>query len=95
MLNCEQLLADLRRRSTAIAPLKLRRTNPNRATTVESLCDWETDEVKLNHLSDTETCTRQTLLRHSFCFCAGVFVKRREVNSAVSLEQRKLERCLQ
>uniref|UniRef100_A0AAX7V2A8 Desmoplakin SH3 domain-containing protein n=1 Tax=Astatotilapia calliptera TaxID=8154 RepID=A0AAX7V2A8_ASTCA len=40
--KCEQLLADLRKRSTTIAPLKLRRTTPSRAITVESLCDWET-----------------------------------------------------
>uniref|UniRef100_A0A3B5B1W9 Envoplakin n=1 Tax=Stegastes partitus TaxID=144197 RepID=A0A3B5B1W9_9TELE len=45
--NSEQLLADLRRRSTTIAPLKLRRVNPNRPITVESLCDWETDEDSL------------------------------------------------
>ncbi|XP_030638711.1 envoplakin a [Chanos chanos] len=38
----EQLLADLRKRSTSIAPLKLRRTAPTRATTIESLCDWTT-----------------------------------------------------
>lgn len=46
--NCEQLLADLRRRSTNIAPLKLRRNTPSRSITVESLCDWETDKVELN-----------------------------------------------
>ncbi|KAF0037588.1 hypothetical protein F2P81_010462 [Scophthalmus maximus] len=45
--NCEQLLADLRRRSTTIAPLKLRRNAPNRPITVESLCDWETDKDSL------------------------------------------------
>ncbi|XP_030582419.1 envoplakin a isoform X2 [Archocentrus centrarchus] len=45
--NGEQLLADLRRRSTTIAPLKLRRTTPSRAITVESLCDWETDKDSL------------------------------------------------
>ncbi|TKS68814.1 Envoplakin 210 kDa cornified envelope precursor protein [Collichthys lucidus] len=45
--NSEQLLADLRRRSTTIAPLKLRRNNPNRPITVESLCDWETDKAAL------------------------------------------------
>uniref|UniRef100_A0A3Q1GAL5 Envoplakin a n=1 Tax=Acanthochromis polyacanthus TaxID=80966 RepID=A0A3Q1GAL5_9TELE len=45
--NSEQLLADLRRRSTTIAPLKLRRTNPTRPITVESLCDWETDKDSL------------------------------------------------
>ncbi|XP_056441747.1 envoplakin a [Gadus chalcogrammus] len=41
------LLADLRRRSTSIAPLKLRRIAPTRAITVESLCDWETDKDTL------------------------------------------------
>lgn len=46
--NCEQLLADLRKRSTTIAPLKLRRNNPNRPITVESLCDWETDKASLS-----------------------------------------------
>lgn len=41
----EQLLADLRKRSTTIAPLKLRRYPPTRSTTVESLCDWKTEKV--------------------------------------------------
>ncbi|XP_010768431.1 envoplakin a [Notothenia coriiceps] len=45
--NSEQLLADLRRSSTTIAPLKLRRNAPTRPTTVESLCDWETDKDSL------------------------------------------------
>ncbi|KAM4604332.1 envoplakin a [Polymixia lowei] len=44
----EQLLADLRRRSTNIAPLKLRRSIPSRPTTIESLCDWETDKASLS-----------------------------------------------
>ena len=48
--NSEQLLADLRRSSTTIAPLKLRRNAPTRPITVESLCDWETDKVQLLHL---------------------------------------------
>ncbi|KAK2816825.1 hypothetical protein Q5P01_025016 [Channa striata] len=46
--NSEQLLADLRRRSTSIAPLKQRRTNPSRPITVESLCDWETNKASLS-----------------------------------------------
>ncbi|XP_069553264.1 envoplakin a [Brachyistius frenatus] len=46
--NCEQLLADLRRRSTTIAPLKLRRNTSNRPVTVEALCDWETDKASLS-----------------------------------------------
>ncbi|XP_070304598.1 envoplakin-like [Salvelinus sp. IW2-2015] len=41
----EQLLADLRKRSTTIAPLKLRRYPPTRSTTVDSLCDWKTEKV--------------------------------------------------
>ncbi|KAF7655666.1 hypothetical protein LDENG_00052700 [Lucifuga dentata] len=45
--NSEQLLADLKRRSTTIAPLKLRRNTPSRPVTVESLCDWETDSASL------------------------------------------------
>ncbi|KAM6939974.1 envoplakin a [Xenentodon cancila] len=45
--NCDQVLADLRRRSTTIAPLKLRRSAPSRPVTVESLCDWETDKANL------------------------------------------------
>uniref|UniRef100_A0A3Q4G4T2 Envoplakin a n=1 Tax=Neolamprologus brichardi TaxID=32507 RepID=A0A3Q4G4T2_NEOBR len=60
--KCEQLLADLRKRSTTIAPLKLRRTTPSRAITVESLCDWETgtdslergDKFTLKSNSDVE-----------------------------------------
>lgn len=46
--NSEQMLADLRKRSTTIAPLKLRRNNSNRPITVESLCDWETDKASLS-----------------------------------------------
>ncbi|CAN9510158.1 unnamed protein product [Ophioblennius macclurei] len=42
--NSEQLLSDLRKRSTTISPLKLRRIPPNRSITVESLCDWEGEE---------------------------------------------------
>lgn len=54
MQSSEQLLADLRRRSTSIAPLKLRRSNPSRPITVESLCDWETDKVELLNLNCCE-----------------------------------------
>ncbi|XP_026989403.1 envoplakin a [Tachysurus fulvidraco] len=46
--RCEQLLADLRKRSTIVAPLKLRRTTPNRATTIESLCDWNTPKASIS-----------------------------------------------
>ncbi|XP_070683693.1 envoplakin a [Pempheris klunzingeri] len=45
--NSEQQLAELRRRSTTIAPLKLRRITSNRPITLESLCDWETDKDSL------------------------------------------------
>lgn len=46
--NSEQLLADLRRRSTSIIPLKLRRGTSNRPITAESLCDWEGDNASLS-----------------------------------------------
>ncbi|KAB5584462.1 hypothetical protein PHYPO_G00107800 [Pangasianodon hypophthalmus] len=46
--RCEQLLADLRKRSTTVAPLKLRRTAPNRPVTVESLCDWSTPKASIS-----------------------------------------------
>lgn len=46
----EQLLDDLRKRSTTIAPLKQRRSNIKKPITVESLCDWETDKVQPLHL---------------------------------------------
>uniref|UniRef100_A0A3P8XQV6 Envoplakin a n=1 Tax=Esox lucius TaxID=8010 RepID=A0A3P8XQV6_ESOLU len=44
----EKLLADLRKRSTSIAPLKLRRQTPSKSTTVESLCDWETGNAEIS-----------------------------------------------
>ncbi|XP_036426038.1 envoplakin a [Colossoma macropomum] len=44
----EQLLADLRKRSTTIAPLKLRRIPPSKPTTVESLCDWSTPKASVS-----------------------------------------------
>ncbi|TNM86147.1 hypothetical protein fugu_008418 [Takifugu bimaculatus] len=46
--DSEQQLADLRRRSIGIAPLRLRRTNPSRPIPVESLCDWEGDKGSLS-----------------------------------------------
>lgn len=52
--DSEQLLADLRRRSTSIAPLKYRRAPPNRSVTLESLCDWESTRVE--HFWVTPKC---------------------------------------
>ncbi|XP_032418397.1 envoplakin a [Xiphophorus hellerii] len=46
--TAEQQLADLRRRSTTIPPLKLRRTPTNKPITVVSLCDWETDKGSIS-----------------------------------------------
>ncbi|KAL2087222.1 hypothetical protein ACEWY4_018281 [Coilia grayii] len=43
----EQKLADLRKRSTTIAPLKLRRSIPSRPKAIESLCDWTTPKASL------------------------------------------------
>lgn len=50
MQNCEQLLTALRRRSSTISPLKLRRVSSNTPITVKSLCDWETDQVQNDFL---------------------------------------------
>ncbi|XP_042581163.1 envoplakin-like [Cyprinus carpio] len=47
----EQLLADLRKRSTSITPLKLRHTPPSKTTTVESLCDWKTPKLDFSQAS--------------------------------------------
>ncbi|XP_062402338.1 envoplakin a [Sardina pilchardus] len=44
----EQKLADLRKRSTSIAPLKLRRSNPSRSKAIEALCDWSTPKATLD-----------------------------------------------
>ncbi|XP_061889154.1 envoplakin a [Entelurus aequoreus] len=52
--DSEQLLADLRKRSTTVAPLKQRRSPLNRSVMVESLCDWETER---GSLSRGEKCT--------------------------------------
>ncbi|XP_077462150.1 envoplakin a [Stigmatopora argus] len=54
MQDSEQLLADLRRRSTTIAPLKQRRSPPNQTVTLESLCDWDSNR---GPLSRGEKCT--------------------------------------
>lgn len=62
MHDSEQLLDDLRKRSTTIVPLKQRRTNIKRPTTVESLCDWETDKVELLHLKTATVADVQLLL---------------------------------
>ncbi|XP_014844547.1 PREDICTED: envoplakin-like, partial [Poecilia mexicana] len=56
--NCEQLLTDLRRRSSTISPLKLRRVSSNTPVSVKSLCDWETDQASL---SRGETFTLKSL----------------------------------
>ncbi|XP_053713927.1 envoplakin-like [Synchiropus splendidus] len=60
--DAEKQLADLRKRSTSIVPLKLRRNASNRPITVESLCDWDTsrdslsrgEKLTLKSNSDTE-----------------------------------------
>ncbi|KAJ8363564.1 hypothetical protein SKAU_G00123950 [Synaphobranchus kaupii] len=47
MQRNEQLLADLKKRSTSVLPLKLRRIQPSRPISVESLCDWSTDRASV------------------------------------------------
>lgn len=46
MKRNEQRLADLRKLSSNILPLKLRRIKPSKPTTVKSLCDWEDEDVR-------------------------------------------------
>lgn len=45
MKRNEQRLADLRESSSNVTPLKLRRMQPTKPTTVVSLCDWADEEV--------------------------------------------------
>ncbi|XP_015254606.1 PREDICTED: envoplakin-like [Cyprinodon variegatus] len=43
--DCEEQLSDLKIRSSTISPLKLRRISSTKPLTVESVCDWETDQA--------------------------------------------------
>ncbi|KFV65424.1 Envoplakin, partial [Dryobates pubescens] len=45
--QAEKSIADLKRRSKDISPLKLRRTRPPQSLTLDTLCDWDAGEVQL------------------------------------------------
>ncbi|KFP29493.1 Envoplakin, partial [Colius striatus] len=45
--QAEKSIADLKRRSKDISPLKLRRTRPSQNLTLDTLCDWDAGEVQL------------------------------------------------
>ncbi|KFQ38154.1 Envoplakin, partial [Mesitornis unicolor] len=45
--QAEKSIADLKRRSKEISPLKLRRTRPSQTLTLDTLCDWDAGEVQL------------------------------------------------
>uniref|UniRef100_A0A8C3QJY4 Envoplakin n=1 Tax=Cyanoderma ruficeps TaxID=181631 RepID=A0A8C3QJY4_9PASS len=45
--QAEKSIADLKRRSKEISPLKLRRTRPSQPLTLDTLCDWDAGEVQL------------------------------------------------
>uniref|UniRef100_A0A8U7MYZ0 Envoplakin n=1 Tax=Corvus moneduloides TaxID=1196302 RepID=A0A8U7MYZ0_CORMO len=45
--QAEKSIADLKRRSKEISPLKLRRTHPSQPLTLDTLCDWDAGEVQL------------------------------------------------
>lgn len=84
--NSEQQLADLRRRSTSIAPLRLRRTNQNRPITVESLCDWEGAKVMPLPLLEPQTWSRSVgAAQSNLSYRPGFSVQRREVDPEIHL----------
>lgn len=92
MQRSEQLLADLRKRSTSIAPLKLRRSKPNRPLTVESLCDWETDKVELLELfGGVQRPNRSQISSDLICFDhVGLCVQRGEADPEIELRLGKM-----
>ncbi|KFU94130.1 Envoplakin, partial [Chaetura pelagica] len=45
--QAEKSIADLKRRSKEISPLKLRRLRPPQPLTLDTLCDWDAGEVQL------------------------------------------------
>uniref|UniRef100_A0A8C2YHF0 Envoplakin n=1 Tax=Coturnix japonica TaxID=93934 RepID=A0A8C2YHF0_COTJA len=45
--QAEKSIADLKRRSKEISPLKLRRMRPSQPLTLDTLCDWDAGEVQL------------------------------------------------
>ncbi|KFP91901.1 Envoplakin, partial [Apaloderma vittatum] len=45
--QAEKSIADLKRRSKDISPLKLRRLRPSQTLTLDTLCDWDAGEVQL------------------------------------------------
>lgn len=61
ILQNERLLADLKKRSPHIAPLKLRRSRTSKPVSVESLCDWDNGKVSATHRRHVYTVTRDSL----------------------------------
>lgn len=82
--DSEQQLADLRRRSISVAPLRLRRTNPNRPITVESLCDWEGDKV-VPLVETVKPRTNVRSVQSNMSYPQGFPVKRGEVHPEIDL----------
>lgn len=70
----EQRLAALRELSDSVVPLKLRRMQLSKPTTVISLCDWIDEEVRCQQLSFTgshlmlEIVNLGITLSFSICF---------------------------
>lgn len=46
MKQAEKSIADLKRRSKEISPLKLRRMRPSQPLSLDTLCDWDAGEVR-------------------------------------------------
>lgn len=74
MKRNEQRLAALRELSDSVVPLKLRRMQLSKPTTVISLCDWIDEEVQCQQLSFTgshlmlEIVNLGITLSFSICF---------------------------
>lgn len=46
MKQAEKSIADLKKRSKEISPLKLRRMRSSQPLTLDTLCDWDAGEVR-------------------------------------------------
>lgn len=60
--QAEKSIADLKRRSKEISPLKLRRTRPSQPLTLDTLCDWDAGEVRAGLAASSEGTENWILL---------------------------------
>lgn len=60
--QAEKSIADLKRRSKEISPLKLRRTRPSQPLSLDTLCDWDAGEVRAGLAAPSEETDNWILL---------------------------------